>query len=137
MKTLTFTQQVYPCHIDFMRHVSNITFIEWMEVGRCKLLDAVGMPVTEIAEQGFGPVLVRTEIDYKQQLFLGEEVHISLWISEMTRVTAWMNFEFRNQNEELIARGKQRGLFISFDTHRPRALSEQEYDQFAEYLHAS
>jgi len=63
LKKIVFEPQVHPFHIDFMRHVSNIVYIEWMEVGRCALLEAVGLPVVAIAEQGFGPVLVDKRID--------------------------------------------------------------------------
>jgi acyl-CoA thioester hydrolase len=60
MERLRYELQVYPFQIDFMRHVSNIVYIQWMEVGRCLLLDAVGLPIAQTGESGFVPVLVET-----------------------------------------------------------------------------
>jgi acyl-CoA thioester hydrolase len=45
MERLRYELQIYPFQIDVMRHVSNIVYIQWMEIGRCLLLEAVGMPI--------------------------------------------------------------------------------------------
>ncbi len=72
VQKVNYEPPIYPFQIDFMRHVSNIVYIQWMEIGRCLLLDAVGMSVAEVAEQGFGPVLVETIVSYKKPLRLGD-----------------------------------------------------------------
>ena len=61
-----------------MEHVNNAVYIQWMEVGRVKLLEALVMPTHEIAKQGFSPVLVQTHIDYKSPLYLGDRVQVEL-----------------------------------------------------------
>ena len=74
MPKITFELQVYPFDIDFIRHVNNSVYIQWMEIGRTKLLETIGMPIQEIVQQGFAPVLVETNIVYKTPLYLGEFV---------------------------------------------------------------
>jgi acyl-CoA thioester hydrolase len=68
MQKITVNLEVYTYQIDFAGHVSNIVYIQWMEIARIKLLEAIGLPTHEIAKAGFIPVLVQTEISYKQPL---------------------------------------------------------------------
>ena len=102
MEKVIFTEEIYTFQIDFAGHVSNITYIEWMEIGRLKLLEAVGLPVNKIVEElGLLPTLIRTEIQYKKQLFLGERVRVEVWLSKLRNVSAIMEFRFYNAKKEL------------------------------------
>jgi acyl-CoA thioester hydrolase len=134
LKKIVFEPQVHPFHIDFMRHVSNIVYIEWMEVGRCALLEAVGLPVVAIAEQGFGPVLVDTVITYKRALVLGDTVRAEVWLSELSHASAWMEFRFHNGAGAMMATGRQRGLFVEIATGRPKRIDPNLRQRFEEYL---
>jgi acyl-CoA thioester hydrolase len=134
VEKIQFEPAIYAFHIDFLRHVSNIVYIQWMEIGRSLLLDAVGMSVAQISEQGFGPVLVETAISYKEQLRLGDRVQAEVWLSELSNASAWMEFQFRTGAGKLAATGRQRGAFIDLATGRPRRLSAEERSRFLPYL---
>jgi len=134
MERICYELSIYPFQIDFMRHVSNIVYIQWMEVGRCLLLDAVGLPVPQIAERGFVPVLVDTIISYKTPLRLGDRVRAEVWLSELSHASAWMEFRFENGAGEVAATGRQRGLFIDLESGRPRRMSSE--DRFERLLAA-
>lgn len=125
---------VYPFHIDAMGHVNNTVYIQWMEIGRTLLIEAVEMPMAKIMQQGFGPVLVATQISYKKPLLLGDTVTASIWLSQLRGASAEMSFEFCNQHGELAALGAQRGLFITLATQKPRRLSAEDRDRFTQYL---
>ena len=51
MNKLNFELEVYTYQIDIVGHLSNIIYIEWMEIGRLKLLEAIGLPVTELTKK--------------------------------------------------------------------------------------
>jgi acyl-CoA thioester hydrolase len=137
MQTIGFELEVYSFHIDFIGHMNNTVYVQWMEIGRTKLLDAIGMPTHEIFQQGVVPVLVQTNITYKSPLYLGDRVQIELWISELRNASAIMQFRFRNQQQTLAATGWQKGLFVDRDTMRPRRLRSEERALFAPYVHQS
>jgi len=137
MNTIGFELEVYSFHIDFIGHVNNIVYIQWMEIGRTKLLEAVGLPTHEIFHQGFVPVLVETHVTYKAPLYLGDRVWMELWISELRQASAIMQFRFYNKPESLSAEGWQKGLFVDRSTFRPRRLSSAERALFAPYHHVS
>ncbi|MDH4198900.1 MAG: acyl-CoA thioesterase [Spirochaetia bacterium] len=134
METINYEMPIYTFDIDFNSHVSNIVYIRWMEIGRLKLLDAVGMEINKIIQQGFGPVLMETSISYKKPLLLSDKVKVELWVSELGKASAWLQFRFYNQMEELAASGAQRGLFIDFVSGKPRRISDEERSKFEPYL---
>lgn len=135
MQKITFELEVYSFHIDFIGHVNNIVYIQWMEIGRTKLLEAVEMPTHKIFQQGFAPVLVQTNITYKLPLYLGERVQAEMWISELKNASAIMQFCFYNEQKILAAEGWQKGLFVDKETMRPRRLRPEERSLFIPYVH--
>ena len=134
MERLSYELEIYPFQIDFMRHVSNIVYIQWMEVGRCILLDAVGLPVVQVGERGIVPVLAETTISYKKPLRLGDRVHAQIWLSELSQASAWMDFEFKNGAGDVAAIGRQRGLFVDLETGRPKRMAPEERARFERFL---
>ena len=134
MATITFTLPVYTFNIDFNGHVSNIVYIQWMEIGRLKLLEAVGMPISKIVEEGFGPLLVETSISYKKPLFLSDVVIVELWLSEIGKASAWIEFQFSNEKGEIVAMASQRGLFVNYKSGKPHRISLEERSRFEPYL---
>ncbi|MBU0961972.1 MAG: acyl-CoA thioesterase [Proteobacteria bacterium] len=135
MKKIIIEENIYTYHIDFAGHVSNIIYIQWMEIGRLKLLERVGMPVQEVVERlGLFPTLINTEIRYRKQLFLGDKVRIEVWLSKLKNVSAIMEFRFYNGKGELTADGRQTGLFIDSVSHQPKALDSRVRDGFMPYL---
>lgn len=134
MKRISLKIEIYPYQIDFIGHVNNSVYIQWMEIGRTKLLDAVGLPLPEIARRGFLPVLVHTNITYKTPLYLGNEVQMQLWISELRAASAMIEFHFYNGDRTLVAEAQQKGLFIDTETKRPHRLRSDERELFSYYV---
>ncbi|GMR05622.1 MAG: thioesterase family protein [Gammaproteobacteria bacterium] len=134
MKLITFEPQIYTYDIDSGQHVSNISYIKWMEIGRIKLLEKVGMPVHEVEKLGFAPVLTRTEIAYKKPLYLGDKVRVQLYLTKLRRISGEIQFNFFNGLDELVAEGKQGALFFSLSTKRAYKLSEEQRSRFTPYL---
>jgi len=136
MAILRYDLEIFPYDIDFMGHVNNVVYVRWMEIGRTKLLEAVGLPMAEIAEQGVVPVLRHTAITYKSPLQLGESVQASLWLADLRHASARMAFQFHS-GDRLAAEGQQQGLFVDRTSGRPRRLSPQEKARFMPYVVAT
>ncbi|MBE9181523.1 acyl-CoA thioesterase [Oculatella sp. LEGE 06141] len=135
MQTISFELEVYSYQIDFIGHVNNTVYVQWMEIGRTKLLQAIGLPTHEIFKQGFVPVLVHTTIAYKSPLYLGDRVQVEMWLTELKNASAVMQFRFYNEQHTLAAEGFQKGLFADRQTMRPRRLLPAERALFLPYLH--
>jgi acyl-CoA thioester hydrolase len=132
MPFLTIEPEIYTYDIDFNNHVSNISYIRWMEVGRLKLLERIGMPVHEIERQGFAPVLARTEISYKKPLLLGDKVRVEVGISKLRKISGTLAFKFIC-GDEIVAEGEQDALFISVETRKVYRLTKDQRSRFEAY----
>jgi acyl-CoA thioester hydrolase len=134
MQKVTFDEEIHTFHIDFLGHVNNGVYIQWMEIGRTKLLEAAGLVTHEILKQSFAPLLVQTTITYKIPLYLGDRVHVEVWLSELRNTTGVLQFRFYNNQHTLVAEGHQRGLFVDTKTMLPRRLRTEERALFLPYL---
>ena len=132
---LTFEEKIYTYHIDFVGHVNNIIYIQWLENGRVRLLEAIGLPAFDLAvSDGIVPVLTETSIKYRKPLFLNNTVTVEVWISKLNNASAIMNFQFLNEKKEVCASAQQKGLFINRATMRPARLSPKNREAFARFL---
>lgn len=125
---------IYTFQIDFNRHVSNIVYVQWMEIARLMLLEELGLPVHEIEKAGFVPVLIETQINYRRPLALGDPARVELWLSELGNASARLEFRFYGAGGALAATGRQKGLFVSTATNRPIRLTEAQRRLFEPYL---
>ena len=134
MEKVEFELPIYTFQIDFVGHVNNAVYVQWMEIGRTKLLEAMGISIEGLTEQGMAPVLVHTEITYKQPLFLGDRVLVQVWVSELRHASAHIQFRFYKDGGVLAATGWQKGLFVDSETMWPHRLSKEMRVQFERFL---
>jgi acyl-CoA thioester hydrolase len=131
---VAFTERVYTFHIDFNGHVSNIVYVQWMEIARNRLLDALDLSVQRIRGTGFSPVLIETHVIYKQPVFLGDTVTIEIWLTDVTPLYAWMAIRISRADGQVAATGRQRGVFVNLETGRPRRLKPDELAKFQSFV---
>ena len=134
MNKVEFDLEVYTFQIDIVGHLSNIIYIEWMEIGRLKLLEAVGLPAVELTKRDVFPVLVSTNITYKQPIFYGDKIRAEIWISKLNAASAIMEFRFIKNDGVLAATGYQKGLFIKGSTGKPYRIPKDERMLYEKYL---
>lgn len=120
MKKYTFEEEIYTYHIDFVGHVNNIIYVQWLENGRIKLIEAMGLTITQIAEEDdILPIITETYIKYKKPFFLSNKVSIEVWVSEIFNVSANFKFRFLNEKGEICSTAQQKVLFIDKVSQRP------------------
>jgi len=136
VKKVVFDLPIYTYQIDFAGHVSNIVYVQWMEIGRSRLLEEAGLPVHILVEQGVIPVLAGTEISYRKPLRLGDCVHVEVWLSSLGAASAGIELRFYDSGGELAASGSHRGAFIDAHTRRPLRLSPEMRDAFEPFVEA-
>lgn len=132
-RTVEIDLDIYTFDIDFAGHVSNITYIRWLEIGRLQLLVDAGMPTPELLAEGLAPLLVRTEIDYRLPLRLGDPVHLSLDLAELRAASAAIDFRITS-NGRLAAAARQLGIFVKLDTGKPTPITPDRRARFTPYL---
>ena len=88
--------------------VSNIAYLRFIEIARTLLAEELGLALTEMAENQRYPVVVRTEIDYRQAAKLGDQLVIEGRLERVERVRFWCAFQItRPKDNTLIAQCRQ------------------------------
>ena len=142
MKKITFDLDIHSYQIDRNGQVHNAVYVNWMEVGRLKMLDTIGLPVSTLLTQGSYPALAQTTISYKTPLFSTDRVWIEMWISALGYSSTIMQFQFFNavSNSEnvrdrvMAAEGYQRSMFVDKDSWKTKRFTRGEKDAFLPYL---
>ncbi len=137
MKKLNLDLSIYTFDIDFAGHVGNNVYLQWVEMGRCKFLEAAGFPIHAAIASGVVPVIANMNVAYKKPLYLGDTVSLAMWLSKLEKVTHVIEFRFYNGDGVLAATGHQKGVFVNSKTLRPSALPADTRDLFLPYLHNS
>ncbi len=115
--------------IDFIGHVNNIVYIRWLEDLRLHFLDA-HLPLEELRESGIVPVIVNTEIHYRQGIVLSDRmVRGRIWVRELGRAVFHLSAEF-HVGDELRCSASQRGSFINAEKMRPARIPKDFHEKF-------
>lgn len=90
---LTTEEEVMFFDTDCGGVVHNIAYLRMIETCRTKLAGLMGMDLRTMARTELFPVVVRTEIDYKQAARLGDKLEIRGRVSEIGKVKFYCDFE--------------------------------------------
>ena len=107
--------------IDALHHVNNAVYVQWMEVVASKHWQF-------LTEQNSFPeyiwVVMKHEIDYKNQAFLGDEIIAKTWVGETKGVTSIRHIEFY-KDETLLVAAKTIWAMLDAKTQKPVRLREK------------
>ena len=126
---LAITPKTYD--IDFAGHVSNISYIRWLEDLRLLLLETY-LPLETLMKRGVAPVVLRTTIEYKKAVKLHHNVVGTMWAGDVGSVKGVLLAEFRVDGV-VMASADQIGIFVKMETGRPVAFPEELVRQYQEY----
>jgi acyl-CoA thioester hydrolase len=132
--TITFDLEIYPYHIDFTGYVSAATYVQWLEMGRLKLLYAVALPLEQLMTQDIFPLLTQTQLQHVRQLRFGDRVTAELWLLSLSPSRITIQQQFYTMQRELIAIGTQQFQFTRRSTEAPCAISAEWVRLFEPYL---
>ena len=135
MQKLIFNEPIYTYHIDFVGHVNNIIYVQWLENARVKLIEAMGLDIQQLSEEDdILPIITETTIRYKKPFFLNDTVQVEVWVSEMFNVSANFKFRFLNGKGDVCSTAQQKVLFIDSATQKPSRKIAKYRDDFEKFL---
>lgn len=135
MKKLRFNEKIYTYQIDFVGHVNNIVYVQWLENARVRLTEAMGLSIADLAKkEGILPIITETHIEYKIPFFLSDTLTIEVWIGCLRNASADFRFHFTNQKGELCSVAWQKVLFIDRATQRPSRKIAAYRENFERFL---
>ena len=88
--------------LDDLNHVNNVIYVQWIQDIAKEHWE---VRATDKLKKKFIWVVIRHEIDYKKQAFLGDEILIETYVGETTFVTSerFVNIKNATSGEILVA----------------------------------
>jgi acyl-CoA thioester hydrolase len=112
--------------IDEQGHVNNVAFVRWIQdVAVAHWREAATAEQQEL----FSWVVVRHEIDYKKQAFENDEITVTTWVGEWSKVTCERFTEVKRKGELLVS-GRTVWCMIDRSTTKPARISADLTRQF-------
>lgn len=118
---------VSPDDIDEQGHVNNVAFVRWIQdVAVAHWRHAA----SEEMMAKYSWIVVRHEIDYKNQAFEGEEITAKTWVGEWTKITC-ERFTEIHRGPDLLVRSRTVWCMIDRETTRPTKITGELIERFA------
>lgn len=119
-KVFTTQRTVLSEEIDELNHVNNVVYVQWVQ-------DIAKMHWSELlknsSEKDFIWVVLRHEIDYKNQAKLNDVVTLKTWVGETEGVKSIRHVEVYKENTLLIS-AKTTWCLLNSKTFRPTRITE-------------
>jgi acyl-CoA thioester hydrolase len=112
--------------IDVQAHVNNVAFVRWIQ----DVAVAHWFSITsEEIRAKYTWVVLRHEIDYKKQAFENEEITVTTWVGEPTRIS-WERFTEITRGEDLLVKARSVWCLIERETLRPTRITPELKELF-------
>lgn len=110
-------------HLDRQRHVNNVQYVQWVQDVAEEHWEA---RASEEQKSKVIWVVVRHEIDYKKEAFLGDNISLQTYVGETTHVTSVRHVIIKNADtDKLLAEAKTTWCLLDKKTKRPVKISEE------------
>ena len=112
--------------IDAQNHVNNVAYVKWIQdVAVAHWLSAT----SEETREKLTWIVTRHEIDYKKPAFENEEITVTTWVGEPTRVS-WERFTEITRGESLLVKARSVWCLIDRETLKPSRITSKMQDLF-------
>ena len=120
-KPFAFPIRVIPADIDFMGHVNNARYLNWVQDAVLAHWNKIA-PAEEVASKAW--VALKHEITYRKPAFLDDEVIASTVLDKVQGARAFYSTVIQ-RGEEVLAEVKSAWCCIDSETLRPARLREE------------
>lgn len=94
-------------------HHSN--YIRWMEEARIDFLRQIGWDYAKLEEEGVTSPVVKVECNYKKSSTFSDEISIQVSVAEYKGIKLVLQYEMRNQCNEVICEASSAHCFMDKD----------------------
>jgi acyl-CoA thioester hydrolase len=110
-------------HIDLMRHVNNVHYLQWLENVAWDHSIALGMTPDDYTRLGHGMVVRRHELDYILPALLDDRVLLATWIVGLDRLSLHRRYQFvRASDGATLFRGATHFVCVDIASGRVRRM---------------
>jgi acyl-CoA thioester hydrolase len=109
--------------LDDLHHVNNVVYVQWIQDIAKEHWE---VRATDQLKKDFIWVVVRHEIEYKQQAFLGDDILVETYVGETTHVTSLRYVNIKNaKTGKLLVACKSTWCLLDAGSKRPTRINEE------------
>lgn len=109
-------------HLDKQEHVNNVEYVQWVQDVAEAHWEA---RATKEQKSQVIWVVVKHEINYKKEAFLGEHISLQTYVGEVTHVTSVRHVIIKNTDTgKVLAEAKTTWCLLGSATKRPVKISD-------------
>jgi thioesterase-3 len=120
--------------VDFIGHVNNAKYLEYMEWARFDWLCRLGFTLEELQRRSIMPVVVNININYRKELRMLEQVQVRSSAVRLGEKSFVIRQELFNQKGELACDADVTMVMIDAKSRRAAALPHDFVDAFSAAL---
>lgn len=122
-ETYTHQRTVAEEDLDDLHHVNNVRYVQWIQDVAKEHWE---VRATDQLKKDFIWVVIRHEIDYKKQAFMGDEILIETYVGETTFVTSERFVNVKNaETGDVLVAAKSMWCLLDADSKRPTKITEE------------
>ena len=122
-ETYVHERRVTEDDLDDLHHVNNVRYVQWIQDIAKEHWE---VRATDQLKNDFIWVVIRHEIDYKKQAFLGDDLLIETFVGETTFVTSERFVNIKNaKTDEVLVAAKSMWCLLDADSKRPTKINEE------------
>jgi acyl-CoA thioester hydrolase len=107
--------------MDAFRHVNNTVYLRWFESARIALFAEAGLADPD-ANGGVGPILARSEIDYRVPLYFPDRVRATAHVVRVGTTSFVIAYRVTNEAGVVAAEGQTVIVMMNYRTHEKVAI---------------
>lgn len=110
-------------HLDKQEHVNNVQYVQWIQDVAEEHWE---VRASEEQKSEVVWVVVKHEISYKKEAFLGDNISLQTYVGETTHVTSVRHVIIKNADtEKVLAEAKTSWCLLDAETKKPVKISEE------------
>lgn len=131
--TQTIIEDVMFFDTDIGGVIHNLAYLRMIETARTRLcVDTMGIDLTQMADTGIYPVLLRTEVDYKSSGTLGDKLVLTSSLERLEKVRFWVRSEVRRESDnKLLVNCLQSLALVKMPESKPTRLPKHWLDKWS------
>lgn len=110
-------------HLDKQKHVNNVQYVQWVQEVAEEHWEA---RASEEQKSKVIWVVVKHEINYKKEAFLGDRISLQTYVGDTTHVTSIRHVIIKNADtDKLLAEAKTTWCLLDAKTKKPVKISDE------------
>lgn len=125
-------RQVQFRELDGQHHVNNAVYLDYAMDCSLNVINAFGWSLAQMTARGFGILVRRHQIEYKQSAVMDDELEISTWVSGLRRASATRHYTIhRLRDNALIVQINSEYVWFDLMTGAPSRVPPDFIEAFA------